>query len=181
MMTVDTIKYFLARKKDTAAIDWNQVYDDLLPRVYNFFRYRFQENQLAEDLTAVTLIRAWESRERYQADLARFSTWVMGIARHVAADEWRRQQVNWVPLEQVEEISREDLVETAVEQRQHLAELEIHLQQLKPVEQELIALKYGAGLNNRAIASLMDLSESNVGTSLHRVVKKLRVQMEVDR
>lgn len=43
-------------------------------------------------------------------------------------------------------------------------------------EQELIALKYGAALNNREIARLTGLSESNVGTSLYRIVQTLRSQ-----
>ena len=47
-------------------------------------------------------------------------------------------------------------------------------------EQELVALKYGAGLNNREIAKLLHLSESNVGTRLFRTVESLRKKMEVD-
>jgi len=35
-------------------------------------------------------------------------------------------------------------------------------------------LKYGAEATNRAIAALTGLSESNVGTILHRVVADLR-------
>ena len=41
-------------------------------------------------------------------------------------------------------------------------------------ERELVALKYGAGLTNRAIAVSTGLSESNVGTLLHRTVTALR-------
>jgi len=41
-------------------------------------------------------------------------------------------------------------------------------------ERELIALKYGAGLTNRAIARATGLSESNIGTILHRAVTALR-------
>jgi RNA polymerase sigma-70 factor (ECF subfamily) len=41
-------------------------------------------------------------------------------------------------------------------------------------ERELIALKYGAELNNRLIARLTGLSESNVGSILHRVIGSLR-------
>jgi RNA polymerase sigma-70 factor (ECF subfamily) len=48
------------------------------------------------------------------------------------------------------------------------------LQTLPPREQELVALKYGAEATNRAIAELTGLSESNVGTILHRVVQALR-------
>jgi RNA polymerase sigma-70 factor (ECF subfamily) len=45
-------------------------------------------------------------------------------------------------------------------------------------ERELVGLKYGAGLTNRAISELTGLSESNVGTILHRVVGRLRREWE---
>ncbi|MBK8027516.1 MAG: sigma-70 family RNA polymerase sigma factor [Chloroflexi bacterium] len=45
-------------------------------------------------------------------------------------------------------------------------------------ERELIALKYGAELTNRAIAEVTGLSESNVGTTLHRIIQKLRQQWD---
>jgi RNA polymerase sigma-70 factor (ECF subfamily) len=48
------------------------------------------------------------------------------------------------------------------------------MQQLSQRDQEVVALKYGAGLNNREIASLTGLGESNVGTLLHRAVHELR-------
>ncbi len=41
---------------------------------------------------------------------------------------------------------------------------------------ELIALKYGAALNNRMIARITGLSESNVGTLLQRIVERFRSQ-----
>ena len=55
-----------------------------------------------------------------------------------------------------------------------LARLGALLKQLPQREQELVALKYGAEATNRAIAELTGLSESNVGTILHRVVQTLR-------
>jgi len=47
-------------------------------------------------------------------------------------------------------------------------------------DQELVALKYGAGLNNREIAGFLHLTESNVGTRLFRTVESLRKQMEAN-
>jgi RNA polymerase sigma-70 factor (ECF subfamily) len=47
---------------------------------------------------------------------------------------------------------------------------------LPPRQRELIALKYGADMTNRAIARATGLSESNVGTILHRAVEALRVR-----
>jgi RNA polymerase sigma-70 factor, ECF subfamily len=45
---------------------------------------------------------------------------------------------------------------------------------LPPRQRELIAMKYGADMTNRAIARATGLSESNVGTILHRAVEDLR-------
>jgi RNA polymerase sigma-70 factor (ECF subfamily) len=45
-------------------------------------------------------------------------------------------------------------------------------------ERELLSLKYGAGLTNRAIARLTGLSESNVGTLLHRTIAGLRTEWD---
>ena len=50
------------------------------------------------------------------------------------------------------------------------------LQSLPERERELPAMKYGAGRTNRAIATATGLTESNVGTIVHRAVQTLRVR-----
>jgi RNA polymerase sigma-70 factor (ECF subfamily) len=52
------------------------------------------------------------------------------------------------------------------------------LGQLPDRDRELVALKYGAELTNRAIAKQMKLTETNVGTLLHRAVLKLRAEWD---
>src|SRR5688572_18420569 len=79
----------LAAPASTA--DWEALYRDSLPRVYNYFRYRVGDGPLAEDLTSATFEKAWRYRERYRRELAAFSTWLFTIARNVAVDHFRRQ------------------------------------------------------------------------------------------
>jgi RNA polymerase sigma-70 factor (ECF subfamily) len=52
--------------------------------------------------------------------------------------------------------------------------LAVLLQRLPERERELLAMKYGAGMTNRAIATATGLTESNVGTIVHRAVRTLR-------
>jgi RNA polymerase sigma-70 factor (ECF subfamily) len=66
--------------------------------------------------------------------------------------------------------------ELHAELRSDLARLAALTADLPARDRELIALKYGASLNNRLIAELTGLTESNVGTILHRLVKTLRSQ-----
>lgn len=162
------------------APDWEAVYAAQLPRVYNFFRYRTGDPQLAEDLTATTFEKAWRHRDRYRREVAAFSTWLFAIARNVAADHARRQRPT-VPLEAVPPETAEEPAgqpEAAAQRRQTLARLAGLLRRLPERERDLLALKYGAELTNREIARLTGLSESNVGTVLSRAVGKLRAEWE---
>lgn len=159
------------------AVDWAAVYREQLPRVYNFFRYRLGDDQTAEDLTATTFERAWRSRERYRRDLGAFEAWLFGIARRVAADHLRRRRCD-VSLDDLPDPPDPHPLVEIVQQQADLARLEALLAQLPARERELIALKYGGEMTNRAIATLTGLSESNVGTILHRTIAKLRAAWE---
>jgi len=160
-------------------IDWEVAYKEYLPRVYNFFRYRVSDGSLAEDLTAATFEKAWRGRARFRRDLSAFSTWLFTIARNVAIDHFRKRGQD-VPLEVVHEQPDPASLEETVQRNQDFTRLSTLLLQLPARARELIAFKYGAGLNNREIARLTRLSESNVGTILKRTVEKLRVEMEVN-
>jgi RNA polymerase sigma-70 factor (ECF subfamily) len=156
-------------------VDWEAVYREEMPRIYNFFRYRLGDRDLAEELTATTFEKAWRGRNRYRRDLAKFSTWLYAIARNVATDHLRRNRHSESNLEAAEAAAQtEGGLEAAIERKDNMRRLATLLTALAPREAELIALKYGAGLTNRSIAQLTGLSESNVGTILHRVVLRLR-------
>lgn len=153
--------------------DWDAVYADQLPRVYNYFRYRLAHEASAQDLTARTFEKAWVARARYRRDVAGFSTWLMSIARNVAADHLRAERGH-LPLEAADDVPAAGTPHDAVAKESDLARLGALLARLPERERELVALKYGAEATNRAIAELTGLSESNVGTILHRVVQTLR-------
>ena len=155
--------------------DWDAVYAEQLPRVYNFFRYRFGDSADAEDLTARTFEKAWRARDRYRRDIAAFSTWLFTIARHVATDHYRRARPV-VPLSDVVELAGGPSPEEHAAERSDAARLARLLATLPVRDRELLALKYGAGMTNRAIAQATGLSESNVGTIVHRAVQTLRAR-----
>lgn len=168
------LKRLSARSKE---VDWEALYAKQLPRVYNFFRYRVGDGPVAEDLTATTFEKAWRGRKRYRDDLGAFSTWLFTIARNVATDYFRQRRQE-LALEDVPDLADTTSLEETVQRQDDLACLSSLLASLSARERELVALKYGAGLTNRAIAQQTDLSESNVGTILYRVVRRLRTEWE---
>jgi RNA polymerase sigma-70 factor (ECF subfamily) len=153
--------------------DWDTVYAEQLPRIYNFFCYRLRDQAAAEDLTAQTFEKAWRARHRYRKDLAAFATWLVAIARNVATDHLRARR-DHAPLEAADEVAAPGTPEDEHARTQDRERLAALVERLPERERELIALKYGAGMTNRAIAELTGLSESNVGTIVHRAVQTLR-------
>lgn len=153
--------------------DWDGLFTAHLPRVYNYFRYRVGNGADAEDLTSVTFEKAWRARHRYRRDLGAFTTWLYAIARNVAVDHYRRRRAD-VPIEAAAAVSGGDGPEDDAVRRSDFEHLSRLLALLPEREREVLSLKYGADLNNRAIARMTGLSDSNVGTILHRTIKQLR-------
>jgi RNA polymerase sigma-70 factor (ECF subfamily) len=165
-------------------VDWEAVITAELPRVFNYFRYQGLDDDTAEDLAAATFEKAWRARRSYRSDKAGVATWLMTIARRAGIDYFRSSQPE-TDLETLEDMHPAFAVrsgpEETLQRREEIERLRCLLAALPERERELVALKYGAEMTNRAIAKLTGLSESNVGTILHRVVTSLRVQMELDR
>jgi RNA polymerase sigma-70 factor (ECF subfamily) len=172
----ETVPLYMAKPQET--ICWESVVAEDLPRLYNYLRYRLGDEALAEELTSATIERAWLKRGRYRRDRAAFSTWLFAIARNLVIAHYRKQRT-LLPLEAADRAGGKTVEEQSHESHdlQRLSEL---MSALPGRDRELLALKYGAGLTNRAIAGLTGLSESNVGTILHRAVLRLREQWEIE-
>lgn len=159
------------------SVDWQMVFTDALPRVYHYFCYKVGNIQLAEDLTAATFEKAWKNHCRYDPGKGQPHAWIIGIAHNVTADHFRKKDLEL----SIETFSNSLAAPPADEDLQKQMDFQFILNMLKRFprrERELIHLKYGAELSNREIAQLTGLSESNVGTILHRVVGKLRTEWE---
>lgn len=173
MAIEDAVPHRLMGWISTAEPDWDAVYAEQLPRVYNFFRYRLGDRPDVEDLTAQTFEKAWRARHRYRRDIASFTTWLLTIARNVAVDHFRSRRPH-APLDEAAGVATRETPEDAAAARSDADRLVSLMVRLPDRERELLALKYGAGMNNREIAKLTGLSESNVGTIVHRTVQALR-------
>lgn len=164
----------LRARQDPAA--FAALYDAHFTQVYNAIFYRVLDAPTADDLTAQTFERALANIRRYRPRQGRFITWILTIARNVVRDHLRRQKV-WrlVDIEQVaQHPSPAPLPEQALILTEEQDRLLAAIAELSDRERDLLALKYGARLTNRSIAALVGLSESNVGTILHRSITQLR-------
>lgn len=152
------------------------LYEQYMPDIYKYIHYRVGNIHLAEDLTSTVFEKALTGFSRYLSDKASFFTWLMAIARHTVIDHYRQQSRRKdMPLEKASDISSgNSSPEQEAVRREELRRLRLCLERLSQKEQEIVSCKFGAEMNNRQVAGILSLSESNVGTILYRAVRKLR-------
>ena len=150
-----------------------ELYERTFPRVYAYVASLLRDRSTAEDVTAQAFERAYRRRRSYRAARGSMDAWVFGIARNAALDELRKRKRRaklegdpedegaTSPEDQADMALRREAVRTA-------------LASLSGQERDLVALKFAGGLSNGEIARVLRMSESNVGTRLHRTITKLR-------
>lgn len=173
---------FLANETDIAAraalepSAFADIYDHYFPKVYNYVRYRVRDLDIADEITSLVFERVLAGIGAYHPQKAPFGAWLFAIARNAVQDHHRSQGRHpWFPLDLfATHPSTEPLPEDAVEQMDAREKLLQAVSQLAMREQDLIALKFASGMENREIARVVGLSESNVGVIIYRALRRLR-------
>jgi RNA polymerase sigma factor (sigma-70 family) len=153
------------------------LYEQFMPKVFRYIDYRVGDIRTAEELTSYVFEKALAGFHSFNPGKASFFTWLMSITRHTLIDYFRvnKKEYQAVPLEKASEVSTNDpSPEEEAQRKEEQQRLRVCMAGLSLQEQEIISLKFGAEMNNRQIAGLLYISESNVGTILYRAVRKLR-------
>jgi len=151
------------------------LYQSQLDRVFNYVRYRLGSEE-AEDVTADIFVRAWSRRESYDAHKGSPSTWLWAIARNLVTDRLRRRRLTQVELSA--NLPSNDEPFSEISQQESWEQIWAAISRLPSVDQEIIALRFGAGYTNRSIATLVKLSEANVSQRLRRALHKVRDDLQ---
>jgi RNA polymerase sigma-70 factor (ECF subfamily) len=127
----------------------------------------------AQDVTAIAFERLYRSRSRLDSRRGTPRAWLFAIARNAAIDELRRRRREsaFVLSEEGSPDSAAGDGFAAVERRATVREA---LASLPLRDRELVLLKFHGQLSNGELARAIGISESNVGTRLHRALTQLR-------
>jgi RNA polymerase sigma-70 factor (ECF subfamily) len=141
--------------------------------VYRYIYSRVGNAADAEDLTAQVFLAALEGLPRYQ-EQGHFAAWLFTLARRRLTDHWRKPPAT--SLDEIPEpLDEHDLHEQA-SQAEMLAQLRLLVRQLSNEEQELLRLRFAAGLKYEQIAAVMGRKEATVKMTLHRLLHRLNVR-----
>lgn len=160
--------------------DFTSIFEIYYKRVYNFIYYRVNCHYTSEDLTSLVFEKIMVNIGTYSKNKSPFEVWVFAISRNVVNDYFRSQNKHRTfSLDLVKEfVSKKQTPDNIVEIAETNDELMGALKVLDEREKSIVALKFGAELKNKEIASILNLTESNVGVILYRSMKKLKTQFE---
>lgn len=161
---------------ETGMSSFAQLYEEYLPYVFRYVSFRVGNHAIAEELTSAIFEKAIAAFHRYDREKAEPQTWLIAIARNTIIDYFRQSSKrNTVPLDNAIGVASTDpLPQEEVERKEEQQRLRFCMGALAQREQEIVSMKFGAEFTNRRIASVLGLSENNVGTILYRAVCKLR-------
>lgn len=163
-----------AAQDDGAAFD--ALYRRYISRIYRYCYTRTENARVAEDLTAQTFLAVLEGIGRFRRD-GSFAAWLFGIASN-KCKMYHRSRLRRLqePLEKA--VPLPDTGRPSLERQLHKQDLldcvRRALPQLSEDRQEVIRLRFLAGLNTQETADVMNRSRGAVRTLLSRAVAQLR-------
>jgi RNA polymerase sigma-70 factor (ECF subfamily) len=156
------------------------LYDAYLSRIYGYVAARIEDVQEAEDVVSDIFLKAVKGLDGLRGDSPdALTAWLFTIARHAVIDHYRRRTPSNVSLETVADDELGDPVvlgdDGPLEQAALLRAL---VKTLPPRPQEIIRLRFFAGLRNKEIAAVLGLDERTVASHLSRGLRELFVKYQ---
>jgi RNA polymerase sigma-70 factor (ECF subfamily) len=155
------------------ALELGVMYRDHAAAVWRYARSRLPSDADADDLTSDVFARALRSAAGYDATRGNPRMWLMGIARHAAAD-WYRHRSPEDPRAEVPDAVSDEEPATDLVRAEGAGEVRALLEHLSDREREAVALRFGAELSAADIGELLGTSATGARMLVHRAVTKLR-------
>jgi len=150
--------------------------------VYRFVRFRVATREVAEDVTSEVFLKALRSFHRYDPDRASPRTWLLRIARNAVTDHLRalkRRGSLHVSLDRVPDLVADvPSQDERVMREERIQSILNGTGTLRKGDQEILSMRYGAGLSNQEISEALEISTNAVAVRLHRALKRLKDAMD---
>ena len=165
------------------------LYRTYVGRIHAFAYRRTGSYEDAEEITAAVFERAWRALPNFAWKGGGFEPWLFRIAANEAISHHRRrarvhsERVARVLREMAEEL-RDDPDLAALldvdEREQNVNRVRAALGTLAPRYQEVITLRYLAGMTTDEAAAAMGCSKPTLAVALHRALKALKRALVVE-
>ena len=152
---------------------WTSIYRDVAPTVLGYIRARRADEP--EDLTGEVFLQIVRDLPRFQGGEREFRAWVFVIAHHRLIDEGRRGARRPVDLEaDVTSIESDDDVETHVIESAGADGVRRIIDQLPPVQRDVLLLRVLGDLTVEEVAEAVGKSPGAVKALQRRGIAEIK-------
>ncbi len=144
-------------------------------QLYRYAYWLSKDNGIAEDLVQETFLRAWKSFDSLK-NVHAVKSWLYTIMRRENARRFEKKNAKLEnsKVEYIEEEHQGDTLRNVFISEESSLNLHDTLGQLPKTYSEPLVLQVLGGYSCQEIATIMDLTPSNVMVRLHRAKKMLR-------
>ena len=152
---------------------WAEIYRRHAQQVYAYIYYRLGEQHTSEDLTADVFVKALAGIKGYTWRGTPLLAWLYRIAHNVTADYRKSAARLSERMHSGEEIEVEDRIDR-IGQLQQRSDMVSAIRTLTDDQQQVIILRFYAGLSNAEVANIMGKPEGAVKALQARGLRSLR-------
>jgi RNA polymerase sigma-70 factor, ECF subfamily len=164
-----------ARSGDADA--FAMLYDAYVDRIYRYIYFRVSDDIVAEDLTSQVFLKAWESLDRYRVSRSPYLALLYTIARNLVIDYYRMKKET-VTLDAIVQVRANGPdPDEEVQNRFDMQAVRDALQFLTEEQQQVLSLRFIAGMSTEDIARLMDKREGAIRALQMRALQALTKYM----
>ncbi len=173
----DTPLVFRAIEKDQEA--FGELYDRHVVRVYRHLYYMVGNATEAEDLTAMTFMRAWQAIPRYQVRGAPFVSWLLRIAHNLGVSHLRSRKESSQLHDGIVDGKMRIDPESSYMQSADEELVREAIMYLREEQRQVIILRFIEDLDYKEVAEIIGKSVAAIRVIQHRALNSLRKQMKL--
>ncbi len=157
---------------------FSAAYDRYFPTVMRFVRYRLGDEIQAEDVVSDVFTRLLEAVRKSQGPVVNLKAWLLATASHAVNDVLRKSYRRRIQPLLDDVTDPMPLPAEIAETDENKKNLRIALFRLKPVQQNVLALRFGLGLSLAETADLMKKNVNHVKQLQYRALVALTRAMK---
>jgi len=156
---------------------FGHLYERYLDDIYRYVYFRVFNHQVAEDLTEMVFLRAWEALPKSRRKIKNFRAWIYRIAHNLVIDHKRKKRPEILETEPMVQDTFSN-IEAGFEEKQESQELMQAIAQLESKYRQVIVLRFFNQISHAEAAQILDIDEGHVRVLQYRGLKQLRQLMD---
>ncbi len=162
----------IARRDENA---FRELYESTSKKVYHYLLGMLKDPRKAEDIMVDTYTEVWRSAGKFRGD-SRVSTWIIGIARHLALKEFSRKKISTNSID--DHIYRLPAKDVTLDTMMNKDLLRKAMENLSLAHKEVLDFVFYHEMSYKEIADILEIPVNTVKTRVYYAKENLKQILE---